>query len=235
MPAEPVPAMPAEAPAAAVLAAAPSAADEAPEAPQDASSDPPDAPPDAIAASGASAPPGMVVDGLAAVETPAAATAAPVAAEREEGEEPMLQAPAPAPVPAAMPMDEAEPLPVPDSPSGAPPPTADMSDAALRAQLRAVFEAFDADHSGEVNTAEMTAMVSSLGLHVTPAQLEAMLLEADTDGSGEIGLEEFERAVKTQLRGGAPAGGDGFSLGARPQLRPYPAAASSSATCARAR
>jgi hypothetical protein len=87
-------------------------------------------------------------------------------------------------------------------------PLAPDAEAALREKLKAVFDTFDADKSGEVSTAEIDAMMQSLGMLVQPDTLKAMMEEADTDKSGEIDFEEFFTVMKKQAEG---AGGGPFA------------------------
>ena len=87
-------------------------------------------------------------------------------------------------------------------------PLAPDAEAKLRDQLKDVFAKFDADGSGEVSTAEIDAMMQSLGMLVQPDTLKAMMEEADTDKSGEIDFDEFFAVMKKQAEG---AGGGPFA------------------------
>ena len=66
----------------------------------------------------------------------------------------------------------------------------------LREQLNEIFKKFDADGSGQVDTEEISAMLSSLGMLVQPSIVKQMMTEADTDKSGEIDFEEFFTVMK---------------------------------------
>ena len=92
-------------------------------------------------------------------------------------------------------------------------PPANMTDDELRSQLRAVFDEFDADHSGAVSIQEMSAMIAAMKLDVTDEKLAEMMRETDADGSGEIDFEEFFLVLKKQSAGGDPNGlGSIFSM-----------------------
>ena len=72
--------------------------------------------------------------------------------------------------------------------------------------LRKVFNKFDADGSGEVDVQEMTAMVKSLKINMTQAQVKKLVQQADPNRNGSIDFAEFQTALKKQLReGGALA------------------------------
>eukprot|EP00900_Chrysochromulina_parva_P010075 jgi/Chrpa1/19069/Chrysochromulina_OHIO_Genome00026336-RA len=71
-----------------------------------------------------------------------------------------------------------------------------------RRSLRLVFDKFDADASGHVSTAEMTAMLKEINVQKTPAEIAKMMKDADPDGSGEIDFEEFVAAVQKQMASG---------------------------------
>ena len=51
-----------------------------------------------------------------------------------------------------------------------------------RRSLRLVFDKFDADASGHVSTAEMTAMLKEINVQKTPAEISKMMKDADPDG-----------------------------------------------------
>ena len=65
-----------------------------------------------------------------------------------------------------------------------------------RAQLRKVFDKFDADGSGLVSTAELSEMLTSLKVEKTPAEVEQIVKDSDPDGSGEIDFDEFVDAME---------------------------------------
>eukprot|EP00966_Prymnesium_polylepis_P207879 4815300-Prymnesium_polylepis.1 len=59
------------------------------------------------------------------------------------------------------------------------------------AELQEAFSAFDHDHSGEIDLAELGAVLQSLGQNPTEAELRKMINEADSDGNGTIEFPEF--------------------------------------------
>lgn len=71
-----------------------------------------------------------------------------------------------------------------------------------RSPLRRIFDKFDADGSGYVDTQEMAAIVAELQLDMTPAQIDQMIAEADLDGSGVIEYKEFATVIEKQLQEG---------------------------------
>ena len=81
-----------------------------------------------------------------------------------------------------------------------------MDEAALRRALRKVFDKFDADKSGAVSTEEMSAIVESLKMDVSKAQIRRMMIESDPDLSGSIDFEEFVAATKQQIAAGNGGG-----------------------------
>ena len=63
---------------------------------------------------------------------------------------------------------------------------------AMLGTLRAVFNAFDKDKSGTVNTDELRVMCVKLKIELSDAELDRMMKEADPDGSGEIDFGEVK-------------------------------------------
>ena len=72
------------------------------------------------------------------------------------------------------------------------------SDAAF---TRREFLKFDKDGSGKIDAAELKIAVRSLGLHISDAELAAMMAAADKDGDGEIDYVEFEAMIKNSADG----------------------------------
>eukprot|EP00762_Andalucia_godoyi_P008019 ANDGO_03484.mRNA.1 Fimbrin len=66
--------------------------------------------------------------------------------------------------------------------------------------LRSHFEAFDADHSGSISTAELrSALEATLGTNHTAEELKAIISSVDADGNNEIDWNEF-LAAATELK-----------------------------------
>jgi len=76
--------------------------------------------------------------------------------------------------------------------------------------LRGVFDEFDADKSGAIDTTELEKMIESLGMTVKSEDLGKWVKEADADGSGEIEYGEFVSIVSKA----ADKQTSGMSLGA---------------------
>lgn len=79
----------------------------------------------------------------------------------------------------------------------------------FQAQLRAVFNEFDADGSGSVDTAEIQAMTAKLAMTFSTEEIEAMVRDADSNGNGVLEFDEFEQVIKAHLGKGASANGLG--------------------------
>jgi hypothetical protein len=77
-----------------------------------------------------------------------------------------------------------------------------VDDGKLRTELRKIFDRFDEDKSGHISTVEMTAMVKTLKMAMSSADIKKMMAEADPDGSGEVDFDEFCSSVKHQIEAG---------------------------------
>lgn len=75
-------------------------------------------------------------------------------------------------------------------------------DAETRAKLRQVFDKFDADGSGAVDTREMKAMIAQLELQLSDDEVARLMVEADPDGSGLVEFEEFVTVMAEQMKKG---------------------------------
>ena len=58
-------------------------------------------------------------------------------------------------------------------------------------RLREVFNHFDADGSGSIDTEELGHVFEAMGQKLSEADLNALMKQADDDGSGEMEFEEF--------------------------------------------
>jgi hypothetical protein len=63
--------------------------------------------------------------------------------------------------------------------------------AARKGDVWAMFQQFDTDNSGNVDSLEVSSLCKKLGTHLTVEELEAAVGAMDADGSGEIEYEEF--------------------------------------------
>ena len=71
--------------------------------------------------------------------------------------------------------------------------------------LEDLFHKYDADESGTVDKAELTAMMHELGHDVSGEELDALIRKVDKDGSGELDIEEFSQMVTAADSAGATA------------------------------
>lgn len=60
------------------------------------------------------------------------------------------------------------------------------------ANLKAVFDIFDADKSGYIDRDEMRRLMKKLAQDLNEEEISAIMEEVDTDGDGEISFEEFK-------------------------------------------
>ena len=67
--------------------------------------------------------------------------------------------------------------------------------APTEAQLKEVFDTFDADKNGSIDATEIKAVCESLGLEANASEVEELIKQADEDGNGKIEFEEFKKAV----------------------------------------
>jgi hypothetical protein len=66
--------------------------------------------------------------------------------------------------------------------------------------LRSVFDSFDADNSGTIDSSELQKIFAKFGHTLSNVEVRAMLEVADADGSGEVDFEEFQSIVASNLR-----------------------------------
>ena len=67
----------------------------------------------------------------------------------------------------------------------------DISDA----QIREVFDTFDADRNGSIDKNEIKKVCEALGLDANESDISDLIKQADADGNGKIEFEEFKNAV----------------------------------------
>lgn len=65
--------------------------------------------------------------------------------------------------------------------------------------VKELFNMFDADGGGTIDTDELTQAFVALGISDTKEEIERLVREIDTDGSGEIEFEEFQEMIDQLL------------------------------------
>jgi Ca2+-binding EF-hand superfamily protein len=98
-------------------------------------------------------------------------------------------------------------------------------------RAEALFRALDADGSGLLDRAELTAALAKAGLRLSPYAIDAMISAADTDGDGRVSLAEW-RLLCAKVGARAAAGAAAAKVGARAAAG---AAAAGAAAAPRAR
>ncbi|KAL1504729.1 hypothetical protein AB1Y20_008507 [Prymnesium parvum] len=68
-------------------------------------------------------------------------------------------------------------------------------DPVKEAELRQAFDCFDKDGSGSIDRAELSSLMSSLGISLLDDELERLYAEMDIDGDGSISFEEFRTGM----------------------------------------
>jgi Ca2+-binding EF-hand superfamily protein len=67
--------------------------------------------------------------------------------------------------------------------------------------LQEVFNAFDKDSGGSIDTDELGAAMKALGAESSRAELEKLVEEIDEDGNGEIDFDEFCAMIRQKMSG----------------------------------
>jgi Ca2+-binding EF-hand superfamily protein len=58
-------------------------------------------------------------------------------------------------------------------------------------EIKAAFELFDKDHSGNIDVNELRDAMKALGIYLKKDAVKEMMKKVDKDGSGTIELDEF--------------------------------------------
>ena len=70
-----------------------------------------------------------------------------------------------------------------------------MSDDYNEADIKAVFDQFDADHSGFIDSSEIKKVCELLGVSASKDQIQELMTSADENGDGKIDYKEFKNAI----------------------------------------
>merc|ERR1712093_138473 len=65
-----------------------------------------------------------------------------------------------------------------------------LSDSDIQ-EFREIFNLIDTDNSGRISANELGQLVESVGMRLSPEELNQMVLELDKDNSGDIDFTEF--------------------------------------------
>ncbi|OJD34143.1 calmodulin [Diplodia corticola] len=63
-------------------------------------------------------------------------------------------------------------------------------------EIREIFNVFDRDGSGTINSSELRHVMKAIGENLTDDEIDDLIREADVDGNGTIDYEEFARFFK---------------------------------------
>jgi len=75
--------------------------------------------------------------------------------------------------------------------------TAEIDDA----KIKEMFDLFDADGGGSIDTEELAAAFVSLGISDTREEIDKLVTQIDSDGSGEIEYQEFVEVMHSLFSG----------------------------------
>lgn len=62
-------------------------------------------------------------------------------------------------------------------------------------EIKQVFDQFDADGSGYIDSSEIAKVCEALGVEASSSDIEAIIAEADSSGDGKVSFEEFKKAI----------------------------------------
>lgn len=63
------------------------------------------------------------------------------------------------------------------------------------AEIKEVFDQFDADGSGHIDSSEIKKICEQLGVEVSQSDIDELIQSADDNGDGKISFAEFKKAV----------------------------------------
>lgn len=67
-------------------------------------------------------------------------------------------------------------------------------------QIKAAFDAFDADKSGQISSKELEQILLKCGVKVTEAQCGQLIKMFDANNSGQMEFPEFEKLIEEALK-----------------------------------
>ncbi|KAL8521624.1 hypothetical protein ACS0TY_011953 [Phlomoides rotata] len=67
------------------------------------------------------------------------------------------------------------------------------------AELREIFRSFDRNNDGSLTELELGSLLRSLGLKLSPDQIDALIQKADTNNNGLVEFSEFVVLVAPEL------------------------------------
>ena len=67
-------------------------------------------------------------------------------------------------------------------------------------RIKAIFDLYDTDGSGSIDSKEIKAAMTGLGLKPSDEEILTFMADLDEDGSGTIDLEEFTNAMASKIR-----------------------------------
>merc|ERR1719456_119519 len=73
-----------------------------------------------------------------------------------------------------------------------------LSDSDIQ-EFKEIFNLIDTDHSGNISSDELGQLVESVGMKLSPEELQTMIQELDKDNSGEIDFVEFCQTMSQDI------------------------------------
>jgi calmodulin len=71
-----------------------------------------------------------------------------------------------------------------------------MAEIDHEAELKVAFKKFDKNSNGLIDSAELKAVLLSLGQKLSDFEISEMIREADVDGDGNISFDEFAAMLR---------------------------------------
>ena len=67
-------------------------------------------------------------------------------------------------------------------------------------EVRAAFDLFDKDQSGNIDIHELRDAMKALGVYLPKEKIKALMKDIDTDGSGTVEFDEFLNLMKEKIK-----------------------------------